>query len=102
MPTPFDMGAILGPISNEGTQEQLRSTLKDAIRSFMNSRPIPINVEMEQVDQFQISTMIRESQNQSTLSDIGIEPSKTKLEWLDGLAPWRVLKSAQDLSLIHI
>ena len=96
MPTPFDMGAILGPISNEGTQEQLRSTLKDAIRSFMNSRPIPINVEMEQVDQFQISTMIRESQNQSTLSDIGIEPSKTKLEWLDGLAPWRVLKSAQE------
>tara|TARA_B100001113_G_scaffold161322_1_gene131967 strand:+ start:3356 stop:4690 length:1335 start_codon:yes stop_codon:yes gene_type:complete len=96
MPTPFDMGAILGPISNEGTQENLRSTLKNAIRSFMNSKPIPINVEMEEIDQFQISTMVRESQNQSTLPDIGIEPSKTKLEWLEGLAPWRVLKSAQE------
>lgn len=96
MPTPFDMGAILGPISNEGTQNQLRSSLRDAIRSFMKSNPVPINVEMEQVDQFQISTMLRESQNQSILSDIGIESTKTKLGWLDGSSPWRVLKSAQE------
>ncbi|MEC7694982.1 MAG: hypothetical protein VX954_02315, partial [Candidatus Thermoplasmatota archaeon] len=96
MPTPFDMGAIIGPISNEGTQNQLRTFLKEAIRSFMNSRPNPINVEMDQVDQFQIRTMIRESHNQSILSDIGIEPTKTKLGWLDGNAPWKVLKNAQD------
>ena len=96
MPTPFDMGAILGPISNEGTQNQLRSALRGAIRSFMNSRPTPINVEMEQVDQFQIGNIIRESQNQSILSDIGIEPTKTKLGWLEGAAPWKVLKTAQD------
>ena len=62
----------------------------------MNSRPTPINVEMEKVDQLQISTIIRELQNQSTLPDIGIEPTKTKLGWLDGVAPWRVLKSAQE------
>ena len=96
MPTPFDMGAILGPISNEGTQNQLRSALRDAIRSFMNSRPTPINVEMEQVDQFQIGNIIRESRNQSILSDIGIEPTKTKLGWLEGVAPWKVLKTAQE------
>ena len=96
MPTPFDMGAILGPISNEGTQNQLRIALRSAIRSFMNSRPTPINVEMEQVDQFQIGNIIRESQNQSILSDIGIEPTKTKLGWLEGAAPWKVLKTAQD------
>jgi dTMP kinase len=96
MPTPFDMGAILGPISNEGTQNQLRNSLKEAIRSFMNGRPNPINVDMEQVDQFQIRSMIRESENQSILSDIGIAPAKTKLEWLDGKAPWKILKSAQE------
>jgi dTMP kinase len=96
MPTPFDMGAILGPISNEGTQNQLRDSLKEAIRSFMNRRPNPINVEMEQVDQFQIRSMVRESHNQSTLSDIGISPAKTKLGWLEGKAPWKVLQSAQE------
>ena len=96
MPTPFDMGAILGPISNEGTPNQLRNSLKEAIRSFMNSRPNPINVEMEQVDHFQIRSLVRESQNQSTLSDIGIAPAKTKLDWLDGKAPWKILESAQE------
>jgi len=96
MPTPFDMGAILGPISNEGTQNQLRSSLRGAIRSFMNSRPTPINVEIEQVDQFQIGNIIRESQNQSTLPGIGVEPTKTKLGWLEGVAPWKVLKTAQE------
>tara|TARA_B100001996_G_C18592367_1_gene566574 strand:- start:421 stop:1053 length:633 start_codon:yes stop_codon:yes gene_type:complete len=40
--------------------------------------------------------MLRESQNQSILSDIGIESTKTKLGWLDGSSPWRVLKSAQE------
>jgi len=96
MPTPFDMGAILGPISNEGTQNQLRNSLREAIRSFMNSRPTPINVEMEQVDQLQIRAIVRESQNQSTLPDIGIAPPKKNLGWLDGDAPWKVLKSAQE------
>ena len=96
MPTPFDMGAIMGPISNEGTPNQLRNSLRGAIRSFMNSRPTPINVEMEQVDQLQIRAIVRESQNQSTLTDIGIAPTKTKLGWLDGDSPWKVLKSAQD------
>ena len=96
MPTPFDMGAILGPISNEGTQNQLRNSLRGAIRSFMNSRPTPINVQMEQVDQLQIRAIVRESQNQSTLTDIGIAPAKTKLGWLSGKVPWKVLKSAQE------
>jgi hypothetical protein len=40
--------------------------------------------------------MVRESQNQSILSDIGIAPAKTKLGWLDGEAPWKILKSAQE------
>jgi hypothetical protein len=62
----------------------------------MNSRPTPINVEMEQVDQLQIRAIVRESQNQSTLPDIGITPTKTKLGWLDGDSPWKVLKSAQE------
>ena len=96
MPTPFDMGAILGPISNEGTPNQLRNSLRGAIRSFVNSRPTPINIEMEQVDQLQIRAIVRESQNQSTLPDIGITPTKTKLGWLDGDSPWKVLKSAQE------
>ena len=59
MPTPFDMGAILGPISNEGSQDQLRRFITDGIRSFLHGKPPPINVEKELVDQFQLRSMGR-------------------------------------------
>ena len=95
-PIPFDMGAIVGPISNEGTQKQLRDSLTDAIRSFMRLRPNPINVDMEKIDQFRIKLMISDSQKQSTLSDIGIEVLERKLLWLEGRTPWEVLKDAQN------
>ena len=96
MPTPFDMGAIIGPISNEGSEEKFRQLLKDGLRSFMRSRPSPINVDLEEVDQFQIKSIVRRSKGQRTLSGLGIAPAMSKTDWLDGHPPWRVLKSAQE------
>ncbi len=95
LPTPFDMGAIIGPISNEGSQEDFRRILKEAIRSFMNSRYSPINVQMEKVDQFHIKSIVKRSSSQSTLSSLGVSPPKNYSHWLRGNAPWKVLKSAQ-------
>ena len=96
MPVPFDMGAIVGPISNEGTQNQLRTQLKEVIRGFLHSRPNPINVQMEQVDQFRIRKIVSEIKNQSRLSDIGLVNANRKKEWLDDKKPWKILKDAQD------
>ena len=96
MPTPFDMGAILGPIKNEGSQDKLRSILKEAIRSFMHARPNPINVDLEQVDQFQIKSLVSRSEGQKTLSGLGINPAKRRKDWLEDNSPWKVLKSAMD------
>ena len=95
MPTPFDMGAIIGPISNEGSQKDFRRLLKEVIRSFMNRRNSPINIRMEKVDQFQIKSIIQRSSSQSTLSGLGFSPPKNNSNWLRGNAPWKVLKSAQ-------
>jgi len=95
IPTPFDMGAIIGPISNEGSQDEFRKKLTEAVRQFLNRRPIPINVEMEQVDQFKIRSMIENSRGQHTLLDLGIEPARNKSDWLEGKAPWKVLNLAQ-------
>tara|TARA_Y100000588_G_scaffold153600_2_gene167756 strand:+ start:10585 stop:11925 length:1341 start_codon:yes stop_codon:yes gene_type:complete len=95
MPTPFDMGAILGPITNEGSEKQLRNSIREGIRSFLHSKPSPINVGKEKVDQFQIRSLVRLSRGQSKLSGLGIEPAKRKTEWLDGNPPWKVLKTAQ-------
>ena len=96
MPTPFDMGAIIGPISNEGSQEDFRRLLREVIRSFMNKRNSPINVGMEKVDQFQIKSIIQRSSSQSTLSGLGFSPPKNNSNWLRGNPPWKVLKSAQN------
>ena len=102
MPVPFDMGAVVGPVSNEGSQNQLRTQLKEVIRGFLHSRPRPINVQTEQVDQFRIRNIVSESKNQSRLSDIGLENTKRKTEWLDGKKPWKILKEAQDSHLHYI
>ena len=102
MPVPFDMGAVVGPVSNEGTQIQLRTRLKEVIRGFLHSRPNPINVQTEQVDQFRIRKIVSESKNQSRLSDIGLENVKRKTDWLDGKKPWKILKEAQDSHLHYI
>ena len=102
MPVPFDMGAVVGPVSNDGSQNQLRTQLKEVIRGFLHSRPHPINVQTEQVDQFRIRNIVSESKNQSRLSDIGLENTKRKTEWLDGKKPWKILKEAQDSHLHYI
>ena len=102
MPVPFDMGAVVGPIPNEATQNQLRKQLKEVIRGFLHSRPNPINVQMEQVDQFRIRKIVSESKNQSRLSDIGLENAKRKKDWLGGKKPWKILKEAQDSHLNYI
>tara|TARA_Y100000746_G_scaffold202436_1_gene187887 strand:+ start:1118 stop:2461 length:1344 start_codon:yes stop_codon:yes gene_type:complete len=102
VPVPFDMGAVVGPIPNEGTQNQLRKQLKEVIRGFLHSRPNPINVQMEQVDQFRIRKIVSESKNQSRLSDIGLENAKRKKDWLGGRKPWKILKEAQDSHLNYI
>ncbi len=102
MPVPFDMGAVVGPVSNEGTHNQLRTQLKEVIRGFLHSRPNPINVQTEQVDQFRIRKIVRESKNQSRLSDIGLENAKRKTDWLDGKKPWKILKEAQDSHLHYL
>ena len=102
VPVPFDMGAVVGPIPNEGTQNQLRKQLKEVIRGFLHSRPNPINVQMEQVDQFRIRKIVSESKNQSRLSDIGLENAKQKKDWLGGKKPWKILKEAQDSHLNYI
>ena len=102
VPVPFDMGAVVGPIPNEGTQNQLRKQLKEVIRGFLHSRPNPINVQMEQVDQFRIRKIVSESKNQGRLSDIGLENAKRKKDWLGGKKPWKILKEAQDSHLKYI
>ena len=95
MPTPFDMGAIIGPVLNEGSEDDFKMKLKSLIRNFMHSRPEPVNVLSEVVDRNLVSELIISSRGQSTLQGLGVKPAIGEQEWLDGNSPWRVLKNFQ-------
>ncbi|DAC43346.1 MAG TPA: dTMP kinase [Candidatus Thalassarchaeaceae archaeon] len=95
MPTPFDMGAIIGPVLNEGSEDDFKMKLKYLIRNFMHSRPEPVNVLSEVVDRNLVSELIISSRGQSTLQGLGVKPAIGEQEWLDGSSPWRVLKNFQ-------
>ena len=95
MPTPFDMGAIIGPVLNEGSEEDFRMKLKSLIRNFMHSKPEPVNVRSEEVDKNLVRSLIKSSRGQSTLEGLGVKPTVREDDWLCGEAPWRVLKDFQ-------
>ena len=95
MPTPFDMGAVIGPVLNEGTEREFRRELTRRVRKFIHSRPKPLNVGVEVVERHFLRGLMRTSKGQTTLSGIGIEPTSESSNWLDGSAPWRILRDAQ-------
>ena len=95
MPTPFDMGAVIGPILNEGTEGDFRRELTRRIRKFVHSRPEPLNVGIEVVERHFLRRLMMASKGQTTLSGIGMAPANEGSGRLDGSPPWRILRDAQ-------
>jgi|TARA_B000000475_G_C15998897_1_gene448097 dTMP kinase len=95
MPTPFDMGAIIGPVLNEGSEEEFRRELRKRIRRFIHSHPNPINVQTEVVEQNLIRKLLVKSKGQTTLVGLGVEPNSGRDGWLSSNKPWKILKKSQ-------
>ena len=95
MPTPFDMGAIIGPVLNEGSEEEFKKELRLRIRRFLHSHPNPINVQTEVVEQNLIRKLLIKSKGQTTLVGLGVEPNSGRDEWLSNQKPWKILKTSQ-------
>ena len=71
MPTPFDMGAIIGPVSNETTEREFKRKLTLHIRKFVHSRPEPLNVDTESVERFMLKRLIKSTKGQTVLDGLG-------------------------------
>jgi len=95
LPVPFDMGAVVGPILNEGSERDFRREITRVVRAFMHSRPNPVNVDMESVDRHMLRRLVRIYSGQSKLKEIGLDPSKNNAEWLGGNPPWKTLQISQ-------
>ena len=96
MPHPFDRGTVVGPIMNHGTEGELEEKIRLSIRKFLNSRPIPINVTLQEVELNLIRKCVDANDGQQTL-DVGASPSKDQQDWLQGEPPWKILSNAVKL-----
>ncbi len=93
MPPPFNQGEIVGPIMNHGTEGELQEKIRKTIRRFLNSRPTPINVSLQEVELNLIRKCIDANDGQQTL-DVGTSPSKDHEDWLQGEPPWKIISNA--------
>ncbi|MFL2963033.1 MAG: dTMP kinase [Candidatus Thalassarchaeaceae archaeon] len=95
MPIPFDMGALVGPILNETSEIDFRKKLNTVVKNFLHSKPLPINVQVHDVEIYHLTKLLHSLDGQSTLENIGLKPLRNNKNWLNGEKPWKILLNAQ-------
>ena len=95
MPTPFDMGALIGPILNESSVADFRKKLSLVVKNFIHSKPNPINVNKQNVDLRCVTTLFTSMDGQTTLKGIGLKPLRNDKNWLGSKKPWQILNDTQ-------
>ena len=83
-------------MSNETTEREFRRKLSLHVRKFLHSRPTPVNVDTEGIERFMLKRLIKSTKGQTVLDGLGVAPARNLNDWLDGKAPWRVLREAQE------
>ncbi len=95
MPVPFDMGAHIGPILNEGSVSEFRNKISLVVKNFIHSKPNPINVNQQNVDINCLQNLIISRRSQDTLKGIGLRPLSSDENWLGNKKPWEILNNVQ-------
>ena len=94
-PKPFDKCTVVGPILNEGGLDDLKKSLRKALRTFFNQRPEPLNVDSDKVDQHLIESLLRDMKKQQRLPGAPGEFNPIHQGWLDGKTPSSWLSMAE-------
>ncbi len=97
MPTPFDMGALVGPVLNETSQSDFRKKLSIILKNFLHSKPLPINVQSHDVELYHLKELLHSLDGQSTLENIGLKKIRNNKSWLNGQKPWKIIINAQKI-----
>ncbi|RAH16169.1 MAG: dTMP kinase [Methanobacteriota archaeon] len=87
VPPPFNSSLIVGPIKNEKSLDELEQALKSELRSFVQSRPHPLNSDPSSVDLELVKRLIDGVESQSTLPGLEQPTHVTSESFLDGLSP---------------
>ncbi len=88
--------ALIGPILNESSVSEFRKQLSLVVKSFIHSKPNPINVNMHNVDLYCLKNLVDSMEGQAILEGIGLSPLRDDKNWLGNKIPWEILNSIQN------
>ncbi len=89
------MGAIIGPILNEGTQQEFEKEITQVVRNFLKTKPDPININTEDVELYLIKKMLKKTSGQSVLTNFGVSKESSGTNWLENKSPWEIINYEQ-------
>jgi len=94
VPEPFNNGAIVGPILNEGTKKDLRNKIQKEVRKFLHQQRTPLNISPEEVECLMLEKAMHGERGQQTLDVLEQAPKRSGKDWLNEKQPWKVMKEA--------
>ena len=95
VPSPFDSSPIVGPIKNEDSLDELEIELKKVLRTFIQSRPQPLNTDPSLVDLKSLKRLIEVVKSQRTLPGFEQPDHVTSESFLENLSPAEWFKKAE-------
>jgi dTMP kinase len=96
VPAPFNNCFVVGPIMNEGGLDELKTKLRSELRRFFNKKPLPLNVDRDEVDRNLLSALVHDVKKQRRLPGAPQEQSAIHIGWLGGKSPADWMQDAED------
>ena len=95
-PPPFNKSNIVGPILNESGLDYLEKQLSDALRTFFNKHPEPLNVDLDKVDRHLLKSLTAGVQTQQRLPGAPVKHISLLEDWLEGYSPAHWMHLAEE------
>lgn len=96
VPAPFNQCCIVGPIMNEGGLDDLKTKLRAELRRFFNRKPLPLNVDRDEVDRNLLNALVKDVKKQRRLPGAPQERTAIHIGWLGGKSPAQWMEEAEE------
>ena len=96
VPPPFNQCCVVGPIMNEGGLDELKTKLRQELRRFFNKKPLPLNVDRDDVDRTLLNALVHDVKKQRRLPGAPQERTAIHVGWLGGKSPAQWMKEAEE------
>ena len=101
VPAPFNQCCIVGPIMNEGGLDDLKTKLRAELRRFFNRKPLPLNVDRDEVDRNLLNALVKDVKKQRRLPGAPQERTAIHIGWLGGKSPAQWMQEAEENWPVH-